>query len=139
MKNLANCKPSEFLKQTNRIRKSVEKWLDVTDIMAIRRRAPEYTTVPVGADEETRKSIGEANIKLRNEQAKKNISAILDEVLEKHPDETLEVLALCSFVEPENVDDYSVSDYLNSFTELVNNEAVIGFFSLLMQAVQTNT
>ena len=41
MKNLANCKPSEFLVQTNKIRKSVEKWLTVTDIMNIRRTQPE--------------------------------------------------------------------------------------------------
>ena len=41
MKNLANCKPSEFLVQTNRIRKSVENWLTVTDILNIRRNQPE--------------------------------------------------------------------------------------------------
>jgi hypothetical protein len=40
MKNLANCKPSEFLKQTNRIRKSVSKWLTDTDIANIRKRMP---------------------------------------------------------------------------------------------------
>lgn len=37
MKNLANCTPSEFLKQTNKIKKSVEKWLKATDIMEIRK------------------------------------------------------------------------------------------------------
>ena len=40
MKNLANCKPSEFLVQTNKIRKSVEKWLKITDIMNIRKVVP---------------------------------------------------------------------------------------------------
>jgi hypothetical protein len=40
MKNLANCKPSEFLSQTNKIRKSVEKWLKLTDIINIRKRIP---------------------------------------------------------------------------------------------------
>lgn len=33
MKNLSNCKPSEFLRQTARIRKSVAKWLEVTDLI----------------------------------------------------------------------------------------------------------
>lgn len=139
MKNLANCKPSEFLKQTNRIRKSVEKWLDATHIMEIRKRMPEVKTVPLGADEEVRRSVGLENTKLRNEQAKANISAILDEVLENHPDETLEILALCCFVEPENVDEHSVSEYLEAFNELVSNEAVIGFFSLLVRAGRTST
>ena len=38
MKNLANCTPTEFLKQTSKIKRSAEKWLKVTDIMAIRKR-----------------------------------------------------------------------------------------------------
>lgn len=139
MKNLANCKPSEFIKQTNRIRKSIEKWIDVTHLMEIRSRVPEFKTIPLGADEETRQSIGLENKKLRNEQAKANISAMLDEMLENHPDETLEVLALCCFVEPDKVDDYSVAEYLNAFNELVSNEAVIGFFSLLVRVGQTNS
>ena len=41
MKNLANCKPSEFLRQTNKIRRAAEKWLKITDIMEIRKTLPE--------------------------------------------------------------------------------------------------
>jgi hypothetical protein len=40
MKNLANCTPREFLKQTSKIKGSVEKWLKVTDVMNIRKRMP---------------------------------------------------------------------------------------------------
>ena len=32
MKNLANCTPREFLKQTYRLKKCVEKWLQETDL-----------------------------------------------------------------------------------------------------------
>ena len=41
MKNLANCKPTEFLRQTNRIRKYVAQWLDMTGILDIRKDMPE--------------------------------------------------------------------------------------------------
>lgn len=123
MKNLANCKPSEFLRQTNLIRKSVSKWLTDTDIMNIRKRMPE---LPEEATEEEKK---EANL----EQAKKNLNAIFDAVLDEHPDETLEVLALLCFVEPSHVDDYEVTEYFESFNELINNKAVLSFFLSLMR------
>ena len=139
MKNLANCKPSEFLRQTNRIRKSVEKWLKATDIMEIRRRLPQLETLPITSDVKERERIISENAKRRSEQARQNMADILDEVLEKHPDETLEVLALCCFVEPENVDDHPMSEYLKAFYDLINDEAVIGFFSLLMQGGVTNS
>jgi len=123
MKNLANCKPSEFLKQTNRIRKSVSKWLTDTDVMNIRKRMPK---VPDDASEEERKEA------LRK-QANENINAMLDAILDEHPDETLELLALMCFVEPENVDDYEISEYLDSFSDFINNKSVIDFFTSLMQ------
>lgn len=123
MKNLANCKPSEFLKQTNKIRKSVSKWLTDTDIMNIRKRTSD---IPDDATEEER-----ARAKL--EQAKKNTSAMLDAILDEHPDETLELLALLCFVEPENVDDHTITEYLEAFNELMNDKAVLSFFTSLMQ------
>jgi hypothetical protein len=129
MKNLANCKPREFLQQTNRIRKAVEKWLKLTDIMKIRNNVPK---IPKGT------STVEAN-KLLAEAAQKNLSRMLDVIMDEHPDETLELLALCCFVEPENVDDYEVADYLGSFADIIQNEAVLRFFTSLMQLGQMNT
>jgi hypothetical protein len=123
MKNLANCKPSEFLRQTNLIRKSVSKWLTDTDIMNIRKRMPE---LPEEVTEEEKK---EATL----EQAKKNLNAIFDAVLDEHPDETLEVLALLCFIEPSHVDDYEITEYFESFNELINNKAVLSFFLSLMR------
>lgn len=130
MKNLANCKPSEFLKQTNRLRKSVQKWLTDTDIINIRKRLPE------GLDNITDP---EEHKRLMGEQARKNLSAILDAAMEDHPDETLELLALMCFVEPENVDDYTITDYMTSLNELLNSQAVIGFFTSLTQLAQMAT
>ena len=128
MKNLANCKPSEFLKQTNRIRKSVGKWLTDTDIINIRKRMPEYKE---DATDEERKE-------LLQKQARENFSAILDAVLEDHPDETLELLALMCFVEPENVDDHEITEYLESVTDLITNESVVSFFTSLMPLVNSD-
>ena len=123
MKNLANCKPSEFLRQTNRIRKSVDKWLTLTDIKNIRKSMPE---LPDGISKEEKS-------KLMFEQGKKNLNKILDNILEVHPDETLELLALLCFVEPEDVDNHTVVEYLDSFNEIIGSKEVISFFGSLMQ------
>ena len=139
MKSLANCKPSEFLKQTNRIRKSVEKWLTDTDIMNIRKRLPTYETAEKGISAEERKALVERNAEREREQAKKNISAMLDAILEEHPDETLEVLALCCFVEPEDADNHSVKEYIGVLSELLNDKDVLAFFTSLARLAQTNT
>lgn len=139
LKTLANCKPSEFLRQTNRIKKSVEKWLTDTDILNIRKRMPVYEIIPQDASDDDRLAIYNRNKKLADEQAKKNVSAILDAILEDHPDETLELLGLCCFVEPENIDDYKVTDYLTAFNSLINDEAIIDFFISLASLARMNT
>ena len=126
MKNLANCKPREFMVQTSKIKKAVEKWLTVTDIMNIRKTMPELKE---GMSKEERK-------KALEDQARKNLSIMFDTIFDKYPEETLDVLALCCFVEPENVDDYPVSEYLKAFTEIIDDEAVIGFFNSLMRLGQ---
>ena len=123
MKNLANCKPSEFLKQTSKIRKSVSKWLVDTDIMNIRKRMP---NIPADATDEERK-------KAMEEQAKENFNLMLDAILDEHPDETLELLALLCFVEPKDVDKHEVTEYLMAFNEIISNKGVLSFFTSLMQ------
>ena len=121
MKNLANCKPSEFFVQTNKIRKSVANWLTVTEIHEIRKQLPKYDD----------KMDATERAKVRNEQMRKNLSAILDAVLEKHPMETIEVMALACFIEPEKADDYPMSIYLQSISELIADESVLSFFTSL--------
>lgn len=137
MKNLANCKPSEFLTQTNKIRKSVAKWLTETDIMNIRKVRPELRSIPVSSTAEERAEIIRENADLVKAQANKNTDLILEQIMEKHPDETLELLALLCFVEPKDVDNHTVSEYLTSLTELINDRAVLGFFTSLAQLEKT--
>lgn len=139
LKTLVTCKPSEFLRQTNRIKKAVEKWLTDTDVLNIRKRLPSLEKMPEGASEEERLAIFERNKKLAEEQAQKNLSAMLDAMLEEHPEETLQILALCCFIEPEHVDDYKVTDYLNAFNSIISDRAVLNFFISLASLGQTIT
>jgi hypothetical protein len=138
LKTLVSCKPSEFLRQTNKIKKSVEKWLTDTDILNIRKRMPALEAVPISATEEERKAIDERNKKLTSEQVKKNLSAILDAILEEHPEETMEILGLCCFVEPDHVDDYKVVDYLTALNSLISDKVVLDFFTSLASLGQMN-
>lgn len=139
LKTLATCKPSEFVRQTNRIKKSVEKWLTDTDIINIRRRMPVLEAVPADATVEEKAAIFGRNKEQTAKQARKNISAMLDAILEDHPEETLELLGLCCFVEPENVDDHTVSEYLEAFNSLINEKAVIDFFTSLALLARRST
>lgn len=121
MKNLANCNPSEFLTQTNKIRKSVSKWLTDTDIVNIRKRMPKLPENATG--EEKRQAL--------EKQATENFNAILDSILDEHPQETLGILALACFIEPEHVDDYAVKDYIGAINEMIGDQVVLDFFMSL--------
>ena len=137
MKNLANCKPSEFLKQTNRIRKSAEKWLKVTDIMNIRKRMPQgMPELSVDLSQEETEAVIAKRKEMMTAQMEANLSAILDALLDEHPDETLELLSLCCFVEPNDIDSYTVSQLLESVNELIQDKAVRDFFTFLMSRAQ---
>lgn len=138
MKNLANCKPTEFLKQTNKIRKAVEKWLTVTEIARIRKQVPELKSIDLDMSVEEKAGIQEENRKRMQEQMFSNAMEILDAVLDKHPDETLEVLALLCFVDPAHVDDHEMTEYLDAFTELIGNKSVINFFTSLARLGRTD-
>lgn len=131
-KNLANCKPSEFLKQTYRIKKEAEKWMKATDILNIRKKKPQglkEITKEMTAEE---KEAAEAeNKKKINEQMRENFSEILDKALDENAEGTLRILALCSFIEPKDADNYSISFYIKNLVELIENDAVIDFFTLL--------
>lgn len=136
-KNLANCKPSEFMAQCGRVAKSVEKWLEVTDVMNIRRKVPKMMPIPEDATPEKTKEIMDEYKLTLQKAAKDNIGEIINSVMIDHPQETLELLALLCFVEPKNVDDHSISFYLANLAELLNDKDVISFFSSLMRLEQT--
>lgn len=129
MKNLANCTPREFLRQTGRIKKHVQDWLTLTGIMEIRKRLPK---LPVDVSVEDRR-------KAMAEQSKANLSAMFDAICEEHPDESAELLGMLCFIEPEDIDKYKMSDLLGAFSELLNCEEVIDFFTSLIRLVTNDT
>ena len=135
LKTLANCKPSEFLKQANKIRKSVAKWLTDTNILTIRKNLPDLEKITDDMDDAKKVLVAAKNKELLQAQARENAMEILDAVMDEYPDE---LLALLCFVEPEHVDDHTVVEYLNAFTELIEDEAVVGFFSSLARLGKTN-
>lgn len=134
MKTLASCTPTEFVAQTVRIKESAEKWLELTDIIGIRKKTPE--NLPTVTDDmtteeadETRKKRAEA---LRK-RALKNASEIFDVCFRDHPAETLEILALCCFIEPEDIDKHRTADLLEAALELAEDPVVVRFFTLLVR------
>lgn len=129
MKNLANCKPSEFLAQSNKIRKAVSGWLTLTNILNIRQQKPKFE-IDMTAEERER---------LTAEQVQKNLNEMLDQILEEHAEETLNVLALMCFVDPKDVDEHPMDEYIEAFNELINNQTVINFFVSLARLGRTNT
>lgn len=139
LKTLADCTPHEFMRQTVRIKDSAEKWLKMTDLMGIRAtNDTEYEQVKDGMSIDERAEVIGRNKKKLLEQAQKNLSKMFDAMMKDHPEETLELLALCCFVEPENVDDHPIYEYMDAFTSLINNKSVIGFFTSLLALAQTN-
>lgn len=137
-KNLVTCKPTEFLRQTNRIRKSAEKWMKATNIIEIRKRKPEgLQTIHKDMPKEEVMEISRRNAKLIAEQSRINLRDILTAAMEDHPDETLELLALACFVEPEDVDNHRVSFYLANLSDILADEDVLSFFTSLAQLEQT--
>ena len=136
-KNLANCRPTEFMAQAYRIKKRAEKWMKDVGIAEIRKRKPEIEPIPSGATDEEKAEIEERNRKSVAKTASENVSMILDAAMDKHAAETLELLALACFVEPQDVDNHKVSFYLRNLSEIVSDEDVLAFFTSLAQLDQT--
>lgn len=139
MKNLATCKPSEFIAQTAKIREAVANWLEAIDFQKIRNKRPVYELLPQNATAEQKAEIKKHNEELLRKQTTNNLNEILDNMLAKHPQETLKILALCCFVEPDDVDNHPVDEYLSCFMDMAENETVLRFFLLLARLDQTPT
>lgn len=131
MKNLANCTPSEFIKQTVRLKNIIPKWLDETEILKIRETKPKLVDIPKDATVEERNKIFDENAEIMNKQALDNFSKMIDSMFVEHPQETLEVLALSCFVEPEEVDKHTMDEYFCCIEEMLQAKSVVSFFSLL--------
>lgn len=139
MKNLANCTPTEFLTQTNKIRKSVYGWLKLTDIMNIRQKRPKLTPLTNEMTDEERAQVILDNKEAMKEQARENFSLMLDKMLDDYPEQTLEVIGLINFIDKSELDNYKMVDLMANTLEMLEDEAVMGFFGLLMRLGSKNT
>ena len=126
MKTLANCNPVEFFVQTNRIRKAVWDWLSLTKVLEIRKNIP-----PVKED-----ATPEEKRQIMTAQIRKNAGAMLDSMLGEHPRETAELLGLLCFVEPEDLPNHQMREFLGAISELISTPEVIDFFISLTQLDQ---
>lgn len=138
LKSLAKCKPSEFCSQTIRIADSVEAWIKATDIANIRKRLPVLKKLTPEMTEEERNRTFTENQQISREQVLKNTMDIVRQALGEHPKETIELLALSCFVEPEDADSHTMDEYLGCVVEMLKNQAVMGFFTLLLSLDQKN-
>ena len=129
MKTLANCSPREFLKQTNRIRKAVAEWLSLTKILEIRKNLPTFAQ---DATQEDRRRASSAQIQ-------KNGMAILDAILEQHPDETAELLGLMCFIELDELDNHEMREFFGAFAEMLSCPEIVDFFTSLARLENVNT
>lgn len=129
MKTLANCTPREFLKQTNKIKNAAKDWLTKTDIQGIRSRLPK---IDEGMSKEEKKKAFQA-------QAMENAMDILDAILDKNPDETIKILCLCCFIEPEDADNHTMSEYLGCIADVLLDDNVASFFVSLASLGQRTT
>lgn len=118
---MANCTTAEFLRQSNKIRHAVAEYLDFTKILDIRKNKPVFTD---GMTDDEKKAAIKA-------QAKKNISAMLDNALEENAEATTRILALLCFI-----DDAEEAEKLDPFEllDVVLSERVLNFFTRLMQS-----
>ena len=138
MKNLANCTPVEFLRQTNKIRHSVEGWLKETGILEVRKNKPTLIEITDTMSEEEKQKAETENKKRLEAQAKKNISDMLDRALDTNAERTIEVLAMMCFIYPKDANEVKPTVYLKNVAEILEDKEVMDFFTSLMRLDQTN-
>lgn len=125
-KNLTNCNLREFTIQTRLIKHHLEKWLKETDIMNIRKNLPD---IPDDIDDEKKQE-------LLMDQGIKNVSAMLDAMLDDYPEDTITLIALLCFVPFDEIDVHPMTYYMQSITEMLRDKTVWDFFISLAVAAR---
>lgn len=136
-KNLANCTPDEFLDQSFLIMDVAEKFIKVNDILGIRSRKVEgLQEIPTDNEEEADR-IRRENAKKITAQRMKNVKDILTSMMHTHKKETLELLALSCFIDPADVNNYTMAYFLRNVGEIISDQDVLAFFTSAAQLEQT--
>ena len=120
MRTIANLNGAEFLRAINRTRYAVEKLLNVTGVMKIRKNVPVFTGTETA----------EERAEMERAQVKKNLNDMLDSLLETYPEETYEcIMALCVLDEGEPEPD-GIELIMAAFS-LIGDKRVLDFLSAL--------
>jgi hypothetical protein len=116
MRTIANLNGPEFLRAINRTRHAVEKLMETTGVLKIRKNTPEFTG----------KETPEERAEMERAQAKKNLNDMLDNLLETHPEETYEcIMALCVLDDGESEPD-GIELVMAAFS-LISDKRVLDF------------
>ena len=83
--------------------------------------------------------LGKSQPTIANKIRLLNLSDIMDSALEKHTDETLEIIALMFFMSVDELNKIKSREMLVNLNAMLNDEAVIGFFSSLQSTAHTFT
>ena len=138
MKNLVNCSPVEFLRQTNKIRHEAESWVKGIDLKSLQRLPDDLVVVTDSmTTEEKEKTERENREKIRANTYRK-ISNLLDRALDEHAEETVNMMALMCFIEPDKVNDVGMITLLNEITTMLCDKTVLDFLSSLIRLGQTD-
>lgn len=124
LKTLANCTLTEFLKQSNKIRKEIAAYLEKTKVLDLRSAMPD---VPKDATKEQAEKIIADGLKA-------NTSAMLDAMLEENADDTVKILGLLCFKEGDEINELNPADILGVVLEILSSKRVLDFFTSLMQS-----
>lgn len=135
LKNLSGkrCVPTEFIKQTVKIRKVAEKWLKTTGIIEIIRKEANLIKIYDDMSEEEKKEAIAKNEESSKALVKEKALGLFDAAFEKDPDGTLELLALSCFTDPKDVDSHTMAEYFEALDEMANDKNVINFFISFIQ------
>lgn len=126
MKTIASLKGADFLRACNKVRYAAQEALAETQVLEIRKR------MPILNDKMTEEERNAAFEK----QSKKNISDMIDRLLEEKPEETYKLLQ--AMIIRESDEELDGIDLLSAALELVSDPKVISFLSRLTGLVLAN-
>lgn len=135
MRTIATLKGTEFLRAVNNARHAVEKLLKTTNAAGIWKAMPAFE----GNETEDEKH------EKTKAQVKRNLSNLLDALLETHADETLECIkALCVMDkpahEPDGIDQDEGNtepdgiDLMMAALDIITDDRILDFFGKLMKS-----
>ena len=123
MRTIANLKGAEFFRATYNIIEEVEKFNNVTGVMAIWKKRPTYT----GNETE------EEKLEIMREQVKANWREMLKSALHTNAEATYSFVMSLFIVEDEESEPDGMEMLMGAF-DLIADERVIAFFTKLLKS-----